>query len=184
MVTAQDDALMFALAPAPVPVEVVPASLRDAPLGSVFETSPASQAIVSEVTRRVLEQDGLALIIDYGHSQTSAGDTFQAVKENRYADLLSQPGEADLTVHVDFAALSRVAVDGEGIVFGPTPQGSFLSLLGIEARADQLRRASPIKAEEIDAAIDRLVNPAQMGATFKVLALTSASASTLPGFSR
>jgi len=57
-------------------------------------------------------------------------------------------------------------------------------MLGIETRADQLRRASPNKAEEIDAAIDRLVNPAHMGAMFKVVALTSAGVSTLPGFSR
>ena len=31
-----------------------------------------------KVARRVREQDGAALIIDYGHTRSDAGDTFQA----------------------------------------------------------------------------------------------------------
>ena len=184
MVTAKDDALMFALAPDTVPGEMIPSLLRDAPLGAVFEFSPACQAIAKEIAYRILEPDGIALILDYGHAQSGLGDTFQAVKAHAYADPLAEPGEADLTFHVDFSALVQVATAAGGRVFGPAPQGSFLTILGIETRADQLRLASPNKVEEVDAAIDRLVNPAQMGATFKVVAFTSASASTLPGFSR
>lgn len=172
MITANGDTLAFALAPGVVPSEAIPAELRDSPLGAVYESSPASQAVITEITQRLLEQDGLALIVDYGHSQSGAGDTFQAVKASLYADPLAEPGDADLTFHVDFAALSRLAVDSAGQVFGPTPQGSFLSLLGIEARAEQLKRAAPAQAEQIDQAVDRLINPNAMGILFKVMAVS------------
>jgi SAM-dependent MidA family methyltransferase len=150
----------------------------------VFETSPTSQAIVREIAQRIAEQGGVALIVDYGHAESGLADTFQAVKENRYADPLAEPGEADLTFHVDFAALAGAAMEAGAHICGPQTQGAFLEALGIGARAVRLKQAAPDQADEIDAAIDRLVNPAQMGALFKVVALTSASASTLPGFSR
>jgi NADH dehydrogenase [ubiquinone] 1 alpha subcomplex assembly factor 7 len=45
--------------------------------------------------------------------------------------------------------------------------------MGIEIRADSLKRTSPDRADEIDAALDRLVSPAQMGTLFKVMALVA-----------
>jgi NADH dehydrogenase [ubiquinone] 1 alpha subcomplex assembly factor 7 len=183
MVTVESDRLVFALAPGPMPFDIIPASLRDAPLGSVFETSPASQAIVSGVARRVTEQDGLALIIDYGHSQMSLGDSFQAVKENRYADPLSEPGEADLTFHVDFTALAGAATDAGARVCGPQTQAAFLNAVGIGPRAGRLRQGAPEQADEINAAVNRLTDPMQMGSLFKIMAICERDGPGVPGFS-
>jgi NADH dehydrogenase [ubiquinone] 1 alpha subcomplex assembly factor 7 len=183
MVSADGDDLTFAATPDAVPASVIPVHLRDAPEGAIFETSPASQAIAHDIARRIGETDGAALVIDYGHAPSAIGDTFQAVRANRFFEPLSEPGEADLTCHVDFAALGAAAREAEGCVFGPEPQGSFLELLGIHSRAERLRDAAPDNAAEINQAVDRLINPLQMGMLFKVMAICEDRSPGVPGFS-
>ncbi len=50
-----------------------------------------------------------ALFIDYGHAESRGGETLQAVKAHRPVDPLAEPGDADLTAHVDFAAFAAAA---------------------------------------------------------------------------
>ena len=135
------------------------------------EFSPAAEAIVAAIGTRLCVTGGAALIIDYGHTGGHAA-TLQALRHGQPTDPFADPGEADLTAHADFAALGRAA--GDVRVSGPVAQGVWLTRLGIEARAAALKaRASPSQAAAIEAALVRLTAPQQMGALFKVLALTS-----------
>jgi SAM-dependent MidA family methyltransferase len=137
----------------------------------VLETSPASLAVVRRLAQKLAAGGGAALIIDYGHDRTGAGETLQAVAHHGYADPWVEPGERDLTAHVDFQALGDAA-RAEGVrVYGPTGQGAFLQMLGIDARAAALARAAPDRSAEIDAARRRLTAPGEMGELFRVLAL-------------
>ncbi len=87
---------------------------------------------------------------------------------------LEAPGEADLSAHVDFAAVARIAREAGARASGPAAQGAFLRSLGIELRADRLRRhLTPDRADTLDAAVHRLTDPAQMGALFKTVAITA-----------
>lgn len=157
----------------PVPPGAIPARLRGAPAGTVLESSPTSAAIVRLLAQRLERQGGAALIVDYGHERTSAGETLQAVRRHAFADPWSEPGESDLTVHVDFEALAAAARQ-EGVrVLGPVPQGLWLERLGIAERAAALAAAAPRRRIEIESARDRLTAPEQMGSLFKVLALTA-----------
>ena len=64
-------------------------------------------------------------------------------------------------------------------------QGDFLRELGIAQRADMLKRdATPEQAEQVDAALTRLAGGGaeDMGALFKVLAVTRRSVKEAPGF--
>jgi NADH dehydrogenase [ubiquinone] 1 alpha subcomplex assembly factor 7 len=91
-----------------------------------------------------------------------------------FVDPLERPGEADLTAHVDFAALVRVAeANGAGADLMAT-QADFLEALGIEARAEALKaRATAAQRADIDAAVARLTDRSTkgMGVLFKVLAV-------------
>ena len=149
------------------------AGAPDAPDGSMFELRPAAEALIAEIARRIVEQGGAALVIDYGHAETAPGDTLQAVRGHRTADPLAAPGEADLTAHVDFAALARAARAEGAEVHGPIPQGEFLLRLGLLERAGQLgATADETTRETLHAAVGRLAGPDQMGTLFKVLAVT------------
>ena len=182
MVGAEGEDLIFVATPDPVPATSVPEHLREAAEGAVFELSPVSQTLAQEIGRRIAQDGGVALIIDYGHDAPGLGNTFQAVKSHRFADPLAEPGEADLTFHVDFSALAAAARDEGARVFGPVAQGQFLESLGIRARAERLKTAAPEDGPDIDAAIDRLLGEAQMGSLFKVLALAAPASPPLPGF--
>ena len=123
-----------------------------------------------------------ALFIDYGHGETAAGDTLQAVRGQRYEHALTSPGEADLTAHVDFAAFLREARTWELATNGPVTQAEFLGALGIVERASRLMAANPGRAAEIEAGVARLMSPSGMGTRFKAVGIRSPALPALPGF--
>jgi len=181
MVAVKDDALVFALAPDPV--GVMPLDRGPAPLGGVYEVAPAGVALMEEIAHAVAAQGGGALVVDYGFDIPAFGETLQAVADGKYvSDVLSDPGESDLSAHVDFAALKRAAEAGGCAAFGPVTQCNFLADLGIGGRGERLILANPLDSKAIGAAVDRLVNPALMGALFKALAVVPHAAPQPPGF--
>ncbi len=146
---------------------------REAPEGTIVETCPAAAAIVSEVAGRLVAQGGVALFIDYGYAEPQTGSTLQAVRNHRSVDPFAAPGESDLSTHVDFAALARVAQSRQARWLGTVGQGQFLRALGIEARAASLAAAAPQHAGAIMAARDRLIGAGEMGTLFKVMGLAA-----------
>jgi NADH dehydrogenase [ubiquinone] 1 alpha subcomplex assembly factor 7 len=123
------------------------------------------------------------LIADYGHRHGGIGDTLQAVHRHRFADPLAQPGEADVTAQVDFAALKQTAADLGLAAFGPMPQGEFLLKLGLAARCDSLsRNATAAQQAALVSGAARLADPRQMGLLFKMLVLQSSGLAPPPPF--
>ena len=145
----------------------------EAPEGAVLEISPTGDAIASDIARRIVAHGGAALVIDYGHAESAPGETLQAVRRHAYADPLQAPGEADLTAHVDFAALAHRAQAEGAAVHGPITQGEFLLSLGLLERAGRLGAdAAERTRRALRAAVERLAGPDQMGTLFKVMAIT------------
>ncbi|WP_371156526.1 class I SAM-dependent methyltransferase [Jannaschia sp. 2305UL9-9] len=175
LVTVQDGALTFALAP-PMPVPEL--AHHDVPDGTMVERCPALPGVVQSIAGRI-EQGGVALIIDYGHWR-SQGDTLQALRDHTPEDPLTTPGGADLTAHVDFEAVARAS--GPAQASAMTRQGVFLERLGITARAQALARGLTGDALAAHvAAHRRLTHPAEMGDLFKVIALAPPGAPLPPG---
>jgi NADH dehydrogenase [ubiquinone] 1 alpha subcomplex assembly factor 7 len=157
--------------------------VRAAPAGSFAEISPASLANIDEIATRLRDDGGAALIVDYGHVRSAAGDTLQAVRAHQFADPFEAPGEADITAHVDFETLANAARKAGADVHGPVEQGEFLRDLGIDTRARKLKtRANEEQAREIDAALRRLTARGEMGSLFKAMALTVPGAPEPAGF--
>ena len=177
--------LEFGMASEPIPrFEVLlPPLVRAAPAGAVFEWRPDAE--IMKIASRVRDQEGAAVIIDYGHLRSDVGDTLQAIARHSFADPLENPGQADLTAHVDFQALARAADDIGARVHGPVPQGDFLKRLGIETRALTLMaKAAPEVSEDIAGALQRLIGGGRggMGQMFKVLGVSEPNLTTLAGF--
>lgn len=139
--------------------------------GEVREDSPARDAAVAAIARHLVSHGGAALIIDYGHAATASGETLQAVKSHQFADPLIEPGEQDLTAHVDFEAVIATAVNAGALVSGPAAQGEWLRRLGIDERAQSLIAGNPDKRHDIEQAVNRLCGREQMGELFKVMAI-------------
>lgn len=137
-----------------------------------------------------------ALFIDYGHEKSAFGDTLQAVRGHAYEHPLTSPGEADLTVQVDFQSFARQVagaslITRDGVkrgrtqplaIDGPIPQAEFLGRLGVLQRASKLMAANADKAPDIEAGVLRLMAPTGMGTRFKALGVRAPELPKLPGF--
>ena len=182
----EDGGFGFGAAPEPMAhfELLLPPLVRAAPVGAVFEWRPDAEMM--KIASRVRDEGGAALVIDYGHTRSDAGDTLQAIARHSYADPLRNPGEADITAHVDFQALSRAAEDVGARVHGPVSQGEFLKRLGIETRAQTLMaKASPQVAEDVTEALKRLIDSGRggMGSMFKVIGISDPQLETLVALS-
>ena len=144
------------------------------PAGSIIESSPAGKASMSAIAERLKQFGGAALIVDYGNAQPMHGDTLQAVRAHKFDNPLTAPGEADVTAHVDFAALARAAAAGGAEARPLMGQGEFLIRLGLVDRANVLGRGKDKATRDALAkGMERLAAPKGMGTLFKVLAVSS-----------
>ena len=184
-----DGKLHFGLAPDPQPL--IQARAKK---GTVLEVSFAAHDTMRTLASRIVEQTGALVAIDYGHMATGPSETLQAIRKHAMTDPLAEPGEADITMHVDFAHLARAARAAGAEVSGPIIQADFLMSLGLFERAAGLKKNADVRqAMEIDRSLLRLVGTGQekgagdklvpgMGALFKVIGVSTADLGILPGF--
>lgn len=177
VVTLRDGRLALARGPA-LPIAALDHRLADTAQGEVVEICPAAIPVMSMLGERITRHGGVALILDYGNWH-SRGDTFQALRNHAFTDPLADPGAADLTAHVDFAALAQATACPAAY----TTQGALLVALGIEARAATLaQRLDGTALQAHIAATRRLTHPEEMGTLFKALALHRPGTAPPPGF--
>ncbi|TPN77544.1 class I SAM-dependent methyltransferase [Mesorhizobium sp. CU2] len=173
-----NDALRFFAGAASLDPSLLPSDAADAPEGAIAELAPARAALMAAIAERIAAQGGTGLFIDYGHLRPGIGDTLQALRRHRHEDVLANPGEADLTSHVDFAALAA-AVRPHGLDVETTTQGQFLLGMGLLERAGALGANADDQARQtISDAVERLAGPDAMGELFKVLKIGPAAKPT------
>ena len=142
--------------------------------GDVIELAPQRLEIAKDIGSHLAKRGGCAIVIDYGHLQTAPGDTLQAVRAHDYVPITDQPGESDITSHVDFEALGKAFEQGGAKALSPTTQGAFLLAMGLERRAAILASKADAKTKDILArSVARLAGETEMGNLFKVMVATS-----------
>ena len=125
-------------------------------------------------TAAALER-GFVLLFDYGfeaspaHSRAHPRGTLMAYRAHRAEprDWLAQPGEMDLTAHVDLGALRDAALAAGLDPFGAVDQTYFLLGLGL---ADRLETGDDRPAIKRRLSARTLVMPGGLGTTMKALA--------------
>ena len=153
------------------------------------EIGLAGQAWMRTLAERL--EAGVILVIDYGfaqreyyHPQRSMGTLMCHTRHRAHGDPFERPGEQDITAHVDFSALARVARESGLDVLGYSTQAQFLVNCGItdvlaEANIENALHYAPLASEA-----QTLLSPAEMGELFKVLAVGRGAKVPLLGFSR
>ncbi|KAL3677532.1 hypothetical protein R1sor_027480 [Riccia sorocarpa] len=164
------------------------------------EVCPQSIKYTSMIAKRISEEGGGALIIDYGDDGI-VKDSLQAIRKHKFIPVLEDPGLADLSAHVDFRAIRHASTEAAGVrvaVHGPITQSKFLGMLGINFRLEALlNNATEEQAEALQLGYWRLVGegPAPwvedekeellqtgMGSQYKALAVVDSSLGTPIGF--
>ncbi|RKP39085.1 S-adenosyl-L-methionine-dependent methyltransferase [Dimargaris cristalligena] len=140
--------------------------------GDTVEISPDAWGVAHSIAKLIQEQEGCALVIDYGDNHSFA-DSFRGIRKHKFIHPLSSPGEIDLTFDVDFSLLQN-AVGDLATCHGPIQQNHFLGRMGIELRLQKLIQNAPNKesANELVEGFNRLVDPMFMGKVYKAMAIT------------
>ena len=148
--------------------------------------SPAALSFVQGLSSHLAAAGGAALLIDYG-SDAPPSDSLRGIRGHRFVHPLHAPGEADLSVDVDFRAVRAAATATDAALVCPpmVEQRHFLAAMGLEARVNALLRAAP--SDEVRQALfdgaTRLVESPGMGSAYKALAIAHPSmGGGIPGF--
>ena len=138
----------------------------DMHVGARAEVNLAAEDWVAAAASRL--RRGFLVLIDYGHDEdvlyggSHATGTLTAFKKHsQIADVLQQPGECDITAHVDLSAVTRAAEHAGLDVLGRLDQTYFLlglGIAGLEGLSLQQRLA-----------MKTLLLPGGLGSTHKVL---------------
>jgi len=140
--------------------------------GQLAEACFTFDAWLHEVTTRITS--GLVAVIDYGRdgvtlrdaSSRMAGTALAYQGHRATTDLLSEPGERDLTAHVDLTALRRAAAAAGLQPVASTSQAALLAGAGLDDEVDRLRRGPEATLEgaiALRSALAHLMNPRGMG---------------------
>ena len=190
--------LRFVLSRGPTPASHVfvdgHPSFSSLPEGTDYiEASPESWSLVQKLSKWVGQTDGAALIVDYGNDGFAPhGGSLRGLLNHEFCSALQQPGEADVTVDVDFAAL-RDAVneiaesqpsENRAVFHGPVLQRDFLARMGIMPRFEALmQHASPEQSINLKKGLVRLMDTESgMGQLFKAAAITPVAHGSPAGF--
>ncbi len=132
---------------------------------------------------------GVALFVDYGfpakeyyHAQRREGTLMCHYRHHAHPDPFFAPGLQDITSHVDFSAVARVAKESGLDVLGYTGQAQFLINCGITQVMARTPAEETAKFLPLANQANRLMSPAEMGELFKVIALGRGFAGALAGF--
>jgi len=153
-------------------------------IGQTVETCPAANLILADVAERVNLHGGAGFIIDYG-GEGAPSDSLQAVRRHKYTDVFKAPGTADITAHVDFAALKATLKDYDKVnTYGLVTQSYFLQGCGIVQRAEQVAQQikTPEEREQMLDAFGRVADIGQMGGFFKAMAFAHTTVGVPVGF--
>lgn len=133
--------------------------------GKVVETSDVMESFLCKLKDKLT--NGVALFIDYGDH--ASGDSLQAIQKHQKVDIFNNPGNTDITAHVNFDNVRRVL--GHERTSFAEPMGQFLNSIGLPLRAAALlKRADDKQKQDIEQSTYRLMHPEQMGEIFKVIA--------------
>jgi SAM-dependent MidA family methyltransferase len=136
-------------------------------VGTVTEVHPQAEALVRTLADRL--RRGAAFFVDYGfpaaeyyHRQRTGGTLMCHRGHRSDTDPLADPGEKDITAHVDFTGIALAGQEAGLSVLGYTSQAHFLFNCGIAALMEAASLPERIAAQ-------RLLMEHEMGELFKVI---------------
>ena len=139
-----------------------------------IEYSPLSFEYLKKIMNKIKLNDGGLLIIDYGYNDKKMKNTIQAVSKHKYANVLRNFGNSDITYNLSVNLISQIIKTLGSFFQATTTQKEFLTKLGILERAEILSKNMTFsKKANMYFRIKRLIDNKQMGNLFKVIFITN-----------
>lgn len=147
--------------------------------GAIYELMHDGRQVMHEISKRIKQHGGSALIVDYGYAISQRANdnlvsSLQAISKHKYVDVLTTLGSADLSAHVDFLQLQS-EIDKDLYILGAIEQRQLLQMLGVDVRLQQLLKNTDNMNiyHVLLRQYQRLMSASQMGQLFKGLMIAS-----------
>jgi len=138
--------------------------------GNIIEYPVVAINNLNKISKKINKFNGGVLIFDYGYTKKISKDTLQSVKKHRYSKILDDPGNADITSHINFDLFSNVLKKDNLKVEKIVTQSEFLQKLGIIERANIISKKMTFKEKaNMFYRLKKLLDYKEMGAHFKVM---------------
>ena len=135
-----------------------------------IEYSEIGLMYLKNISKIIKKNTGGILIIDYGFTDGKMKNTLQSVSNHKFANILENIGNVDITHKINFKLFENFAKKIGGLTNFLTTQKKFLINMGIKQRAEIIsRNESFLKKADIYYRLNRLIDEKQMGNLFKVM---------------
>ena len=137
---------------------------------SFIEYSNLGIKYLKEISKKIKDHNGGLLIIDYGYFKTKMENTLQAVRNHKFADVLENFGNTDITHNINFNFFKDITKKLFNLEVNLTTQKKFLIKMGIKKRAEIISKdQSFLKKADVYYRLQRLIDDRQMGNLFKFM---------------
>ena len=138
--------------------------------GNIIEYPTTAIEYLNIIGRNIKKYGGGLLTFDYGYTERKNQDTLQSVKKHKYSDIFSQPGDADITSHVNYELFVKILKKNNLKVEKIVTQNEFLQKMGIIERANILLKNKNFREKaDMFYRLKKLLHYEEMGYLFKVL---------------
>ena len=125
---------------------------------------------LKDISKIIKKNSGGLLLIDYGYTDKKMKDTLQAISNHKFANILDNIGNADITHNINFNIFKKFTEQMGELTNNLTTQKKFLIKMGIKQRAEIIsKNQNFLKKADIFYRLERLINETQMGNLFKVM---------------
>ena len=150
---------------------------------SFIEYPKQGLAELDIIIKKIKQQNGGLLLIDYGFLKQKNKNTLQSVKNHKSNMIFDNVGDADITSLVNFGLIKNYLKKGGLKVNNIVTQEFFLKKMGIMNRAETVAKRMNFKEKsDLYFRLQRLINPKQMGKLFKFLFASRLKKKFLLGF--
>ena len=125
---------------------------------------------LKNISKIIKKNKGGLLLIDYGFLDWKMKNTLQAVSNHKFANILDNMGNVDITHNINFDLFIKFVKKFRGLKSDLTNQRKFLIKMGIIQRAEIIsKKHNFLKKADIYYRLKRLIDEKQMGNLFKVM---------------
>ena len=135
-----------------------------------IEYSEVGFDYLKKITNIIKKNNGGMLLIDYGDFDEKMKNTLQAVSNHKFANILENIGDSDITHNINFELFKKFTKRLGGLDNNLITQKNFLIKMGIKHRAESISKDKDFsKKADIYYRLNRLIDEKQMGTLFKVM---------------
>ena len=137
--------------------------------GKIIEYPTTAMKYIGLIAKKINNFKGGILSFDYGYTHQKNQNTLHAIKKHKHTNILLQPGNSDITSHINYQLFLKIFKEKNLEVEKVITQSEFLQKLGIIHRANMISKNKTFKEKaDIFYRLEKLIHNNEMGNTFKV----------------